>query len=115
MLLLREVEEDGDASKLVFEIEPSENGMSVAKSSMNRNTTAAAAGAVQGKMRSAGPLYSDMEKDIIKYYEKCKRRKEKQAKAEANLNANAVLNAKLAVSEPFQGDPRLEYIRVDTL
>ena len=114
MLLLREVEEDGDASKLVFEIEPSENGMSVAKSSMNRNTTAAA-GAVQGKMRSAGPLYSDMEKDIIKYYEKCKRRKEKQAKAEANLSANAVLNAKLAVSEPFQGDPRLEYIRVDTL
>lgn len=53
-----------------------------------------------------------MEKDIIKYYEKCKRRKEKQAKAEANLSANAVLNAKLALSEPFQGDPRLEYIRV---
>ena len=53
-----------------------------------------------------------MEKDIIKYYEKCKRRKEKQAKAEANLNANAVLSAKLAASEPYQGDPRLEYIRV---
>lgn len=64
------------------------------------------------RLDQQGPLYSDAEKEIIKYYEKCKRRKEKQAKAEANLSANAVLSAKLAISEPFQGDPRLEYIRV---